>query len=207
MYRLVKSVAFLAAVPWLSACTTERATSPIRTATEQLLISTAADRAAEKLADQIMPNIRAYLETDLINAPDASYAALAIRDRLLRRGVQLVDDKSMADAVIEVRIGALSTDETSIFLGTPSLPLPTLPGYTTTGVLLPALNVFKRARAQATAKFAATGYDPKTGKLIVATEPQYGYSQKVDWAVLFFFSWTNQDYLDPEQPHRGAFGQ
>jgi hypothetical protein len=181
----------------LAACTTERATSPMRTATEQLLISTAADRAAEKLAEQIMPNIRAFLETDPFGVPDASYAALAIRDRFLRRGVQLVNDKSMADAVIEVRIGALSTDENSIFLGTPELPLPTLPAYTANTVLVPALNLFKRAKTQATAKFAATGYDPKTGKLVVATEPQYGYSQKVDWAVLLLFSWTDQDYLEP----------
>src|SRR5689334_17444926 len=112
-WRLVKGFALLASAVWLSGCTTERATSPMRTATEQ-----------------IMPNIRAFLETDLIGAPDASYAALAIRDRFLRRGVQLVDDKTMADAVIEVRIGALSTDESSIFIGTPELPLPVLPGYT-----------------------------------------------------------------------------
>jgi hypothetical protein len=195
--RLVAGFALLASAVWLSACMTERATSPIRSATEQLLISTAADRAAEKLAEQIMPNIKAFLETDLIGVPDASYAALAIRDRFLRRGVQLVDDKSMADAVIEVRIAALSTDESSIFIGTPSLPLPTLPGYTATGVLLPALNLFKRATTQATAKFAATGYDSKTGKLVVATDPQYGFSHKVDWAVLFLFSWTNQDFIEP----------
>ena len=176
----------------------------MRTATEQLLISAAADRAAEKLADQIMPNIRAFVETDLSVSPDSSYAALAIRDRFLRRGVQLVDDRSMADAVIEVRIGALSTDESSIFLGTPELPLPTVPGYTTSSVLLPALNLFKRAKTQATAKFAATGYDPRTGKLIVATEPQFGYSQKIDWAVLLLFSWTDQDFLDPERPKGNA---
>jgi len=202
MYRQLAAIFVVSAsAVWLGACTTERATSPIRTATEQLLISTAADRAAEKLADQIMPNIRAFLETDLIGVPDASYAALAIRDRFLRRGILLVDDKSMADAVIEVRVGALSTDERSIFLGTPELPIPTVPGYTTTSVLLPSLNLFKRATTQATAKFAATGYDPKTGKLIVATDPQYGYSHKVDWAVLLLFSWTDQDYLDPQQ-HR-----
>ena len=198
--RFATRFAFLVSALWLAGCTTERATSPMRTATEQLLISTAADRAAEKLAEQIMPNIRAYLETDLIGTPDASYASLAIRDRFLRRGVQLVDDKSMADAVIEVRIGALSTDERSVFLGTPELPLPTLPGYTTSSVLVPALNLFKRATTLATAKFAATGYDPKTGKLIVATEPQFGYSHKVDWAVLLLFAWTNQDYLETTGP-------
>jgi hypothetical protein len=106
----------------------------------------------------------------------------------------------MADAVIEVRIGALSTDESSIYLGTPDIPLPVVPGYTASGVLLPALVLFKRAESEATAKFAATGYDQKTGKLIVTTDPQFGYSHKVDWGVLLFFSWTNADYLDPQRP-------
>ena len=49
---------------FLAGCTTQRATSPQRTATEELLISTAADRAAEKLADGIPTNIKVYLDTN-----------------------------------------------------------------------------------------------------------------------------------------------
>jgi len=172
----------------------------MQTATEQLLISTAADRAAEKLAEQLPQNIKAYLELGQIATPDASYAAFAIRDRMLRHGLLLVDDRSMADAVIDVRIGALSTDENSVYVGTPDIPLPVVPGVTASSVLLPALVLFKRAKSEATAKFAATGYDPKTGKLVATTDPQYGYSHKIDWGVLLFFSWTNQDYLDPQHP-------
>src|SRR5689334_8369238 len=93
----------------LTGCIAERATSPLRTATEELLISTAADRAADKLAEQIPANIRAYLDA-YIDAPDGIYATRAIRDRLLRRGIVLADDRAAADVVIEVRSGALSTD-------------------------------------------------------------------------------------------------
>jgi len=168
----------------------------MRTATEQLLISTAADRAAAKLAEQIPPNIKAYLDTGYINAPDANYATLAIRDQFLRRGVLVVNDRAAADAIIEIRVGALSTDENSVFLGTPDIPLPLVPGVTAGSVVVPALNLFKRAESKATAKFAATGYDVKTGRIVVATDPQYGYSEKVDWAILLFFSWTNTDYLE-----------
>src|SRR5258706_8553266 len=95
----------------LTGCVAERATSPARTATEQLLISTAADRAAEKLAEQIPANIKVQLTTGFVSATDENYAAFAIRDRLRRRGIVLVDDKLMADAVVEVRAGSLSTDE------------------------------------------------------------------------------------------------
>ena len=189
--------ALLALSLLLAGCVAERATSPLRTATEQLLISTAADRAAEKLAEQIPTNIRVFLDTAYIEAPDASYASRAIKDRFLRRGIALADDRASADAVIEVRAGALSTDEKITSLGTPQLTLPVIPGVAGyNGFPIPAINLFKKADTRATAKFAATGYDPKTGKLVVATDPQYGYSQKTDWVVLLFFSWTNEDFSE-----------
>jgi hypothetical protein len=182
----------------IGGCVVERVTNPARTATEELLISTAADRAAERLADQVPVNVKVLLGTSSVAAADERYAASAIRDRLLRRGVSLVDDKASADMIIEVRMGALSTDESSIFLGTPQLQLPAVPGVATTGIPLPTLNIFKRTETTAVAKFAATGYDAKTGQLVVATEPQFGYSEKVDWVILFLLSWTNADYLEEE---------
>jgi len=182
---------------FLSGCISERATSPLRTATEELLVSSAADRAADKLAQQIPANIRAYLDA-YIDAPDGIYATRAIRDRLLRRGIALSDDRATADVVIEVRSGALSTDEKTILLGTPQLTVPIVPGVatTTSGFAVPAINLFKKADTRATAKFAATGYDTRTGKLVVTTDPQYGYSHKTDWVILLFISWTDADFLD-----------
>ena len=122
---------------FLAGCTTQRATSPQRTATEELLISTAADRAAEKLADGIPTNIKVYLDTNYLSGPDANYAALSIKDRFLRHGVTLVADKALADAVVEVRAGALSTDEHSLFLGTPDFPLPVVSGVTGQTLIIP----------------------------------------------------------------------
>ena len=78
----------------------------MRTATEQLLISTAADRAAEKLAEQVPPNIKAYLETAEVATPDASYAEFVIKDRLLRRGVLLVADPQEQGGVVIVQTPA-----------------------------------------------------------------------------------------------------
>lgn len=179
----------------LGGCAVERVSTPGRTATEELLISAAADRAAAGLAEQVPPNVKVLLGTVSVAAVDERYATFAIRDRLIRRGVILVDDRASADMVIEVRMGALSTDERSTFLGTPQLQLPAVPGVATTGIPLPSLNIFKRTETKAVAKFAATGYDAKTGEMVVATEPQLGYSQKVDWVILFLLSWTNSDHL------------
>jgi hypothetical protein len=182
----------------LAGCAAERATSPARTATEELLISSAADRAAEKLAEQIPVGLKVLLGTTSVASVDERYATAAIRDRFMRRGVILVDDKASADMVIEVRTGALSTDERSVTLGTPQIQLPAVPGVASTGIPVPSLSVFRRNQTKATAKFEAIGYDPKTGQLVVATEPQYGHSEKIDWTLLFLLSWTRSDYLETE---------
>jgi hypothetical protein len=199
----ISTSAILLSTLMLASCAVDRATSPARTATEELLISSAADRAAEKLAEQVPVNIKVLLGTTSVASVDERYATAAIRDRLLRRGVILVDEKSSADLVVEVRTGALSTDERSVYVGTPPIQLPAVPGVATTGIPLPSLSVFKRSATTATAKFEAIGYDAKTGQLVVATEPQYGHSEKVDWTLLFLLSWTNSDYL-PEEPVPGG---
>ena len=36
-------------------------------------------------------------------------------------------------------------------------------------------------------------YDNKTGKLIVSTDPAYGFSRENDGTVLIFFSWRKND--------------
>src|SRR5258705_3883803 len=197
MSREPEKAVLLALTLLLGGCVAERATSPAHTATEQLLISTAADRAAEKLAEQIPANIRVLLDTTYIDAADGGYALLAIKDRFLRRGIALADDRASADAILEARAGALSTDEKITSLGTPQLTVPIIPGVAGyNGFPVPAINLFKKAHTKPAAKIAATGYDPKTGKLVVATDPQYGYSQKTDWVVLLFFTWTNEDFSE-----------
>ena len=39
------------------------------------------------------------------------------------------------------------------------------------------------------AKFVATGYDAKSGKLIASSDPQYDFSHQTNHTVLLFFSW------------------
>jgi hypothetical protein len=61
------------------------------------------------------------------------------------------------------------------------------------GVLIPPLSLYSENEARGAAKFAASIYDPKIGKLIVSTDPTYGFSQEDDGVVLFFFSWRSND--------------
>ncbi len=170
----------------LAGCTTVRATSPARSSQELLLISTAADKAAEALAQQVPSNITAWVDPSGFAAEDQQYGLATIEDALLRHGVALVADRSKADAVILPRSGMLSTDERSTLVGVPALPTPF-------GVSAPPLSLYSENNYKGAAKFAASVYDQKTGKLIVSTNPAYGFSREDDIVALFFFTWRHND--------------
>ena len=119
----------------------------------------------------------------------------AIRNQFLRQGLDLVDDKKDAQAVVTVASGALSTDQKSLLIGIPQLTLPFLP--VGNSVTVPEVALFKTAQDKGVAKFVATSYDTKTGKLISSTEPQYGFSHQTNHTVLLFFSWETGDLVPP----------
>jgi hypothetical protein len=171
---------------FLAGCTVDGLTSPARTATEELPIFTVADQAATKLDEQIAPHLKIFLDTTSINAPDASYATLAIRERLLRQGSALIEDKAWADAEVQVRSAQFRPTSTAFFSARRNSRFP-LFRASRQRLFSGAVDRFVQTIADSTAKFAATGYDPKTGQLVLATDPQYGYSHKIEWAFLLFF--------------------
>ena len=179
----------------LCACSTNRSTAPARTATEELLISTAADRAASRLSPGVPPGTKVYLDTKYFQGYDQGYAIGAIRDRLLRDGLALVDNADKADAIIFVRAGALSTDEHSVLIGIPQLQFPFLP--VGNSITVPEIALFKTSESKGVAKFAMTGYDARTGKRISSSDPQYGFSHQTNHKIMLFFSWRDGDLFPP----------
>src|SRR5262249_56835773 len=105
-------------------CWPARETEPARTATEQLMISTAVDRAVDRLNLKIPAGTKLWVDAANFDGYDQKYAVGAIRDRLLREGAGLVADRGQADAVVEIRAGALSTDSDDLLIGLPSMVLP-----------------------------------------------------------------------------------
>ena len=181
----------LAAVS-LGGCTTLRDTEPPRTANEQLLISTAADHAADRLALHIPAGGKVFVDTSNFDAIDAKYAIGTLRDRLAKQGAKLVADRKDADTVVELRSGALSINQRSLLVGLPAIPIPIpLAGTVTT----PEIAFYKRSEDRGVAKFAATALDAKQGSLTASADPAYGFSHRTTWVVLFFISWTDEDIL------------
>ncbi len=191
--RLFTVLALMMAVP---ACTTVRESSPQHTATEQLLISTAVDRAVERMKLNIPEGTKVFLAGDQLEGSDGKYATAAIRDHLLRRGARLVVDRGKADAVVEVRAGALSVDDRQMLVGTQGFNVP-IPFAGQFG--FPEIALYKEKERLGVAKLAAVGYSVPEGKLIDSTGPRFGYSHQNEQVLLFFFSWRSSD-LPADQP-------
>lgn len=168
------------------------------------MISTAADRAAAALAAQIPANITAYVDLSEFSAEDQAYGIATINDALLRHGVRLVSDRSKAEAVIVPRAGVLSTDEKQVLFGLPALPFPTPVGAAP--ISTPSISFYRNDTVNGIAKFAASVYDPNTGRLILSTDPAYGFSHASQGVALFLFSWRTDDSdidLANRQPRAG----
>jgi len=196
MMRATLTVVGLLGVAFaLGACTTANDTIPARSATEQLIISTAADRSIEQINFGVPNGAKTFVESH-IEGPDAKYALGAIRDRLIRQGALPVADRGAADWIVEVRAGALSTDQSATLFGLPSFdaPIP-LTGATKT----PEVAIFKRARRVGIAKLAATSY-PAKGGAVVSSGPVYGYSQATKWTLLVLISWSEDDFSPASKP-------
>ncbi|HVO03930.1 MAG TPA: DUF6655 family protein [Candidatus Cybelea sp.] len=173
----------------LAGCSLDRTTDPQRTATEELLISTAADRAAENMALDLGPTRKAFLDATNFEGLDSKYAIGAIRSSLLKHGTHFVQDKKDADTIVEIRSGALGIDKDGTLVGIPSfnLPIP-LAGQLQT----PEIAFYKFEEQQGIAKFGATAYDAKDGHFIAESTPPLGRSHLQKHVVLIV-SWTNDD--------------
>jgi hypothetical protein len=175
----------------LAACSTVNDTAPQRSATEEMLISTAADRAAEKLTLALPKKDKVFVDASNVDGTDAKYAVATIRAHLLQKGIRLVDDKKAAHTIVELRAGALSIDKSQNLIGIPSFNIP-IP-LSTTPLSTPEVALYKNDDQKGVAKFAIIAYDAKQGKLISSEVPQYGYSHKTKRTVLIFFTWTDND--------------
>jgi hypothetical protein len=182
-------------------CTTIRDTQPKETATEQLLLSTAVDRAVAQLDLHIPPGSRIYFDTSEFEAQDAAkYTLGTIENRLLQDGAKLADSKANADLVLAPRAGALAIDQDTFLIGIPSynIPIP-LAGALST----PEIALYKRAEEKGVAKFAVTGYGAKDGALRASAGPSYGYSHDVTWVVAIVISWNRDDLIPVPDRDKG----
>jgi hypothetical protein len=179
----------------LSACATATETHPFRTATEQLLVTQAAEAAAKQLVVPIKSGDRVFLDTVNFTGEGSAYAASAIREALARQGAVLASDRNASDVTVEVRLAALSIDQMNRLLGMPSLTLPI--STTLTTATIPELSLYSRRDRTGVAEFAAFAYETRTGKLIGKPLHFAGETRLRSHKLMMVLSWGEQE-MHPE---------
>jgi len=185
-----RAVVFALAAVLTGGCTAVRTSDPARTATEQLLISTAADHAMQSQSLDMFAGKKVFLDVSYFDSYDPKYAMGTIRDALSRAGARLQENITNSDIVIEACAGALSTDSSTWLLGIPSTGVPTLVGGT---FEIPEIAPYKASFDRGVARILLLAYGTKSREHIYSSGALDGKSYKNDYKLLWVISWTSTD--------------
>lgn len=178
---------WLALAAGLTGCGTYRESAPPRTATEQLLISTAADTALESLDFPWLRAKRVTLDDKYFDSYDKGYVVSLFRERLSASGALLV--QTNAEVIVEIRSGALSVNNAEMLLGLPAM---TLPVPLTGPVPTPEVALYSRRTAKAYAKFALFAYERASSRYLRSLGPMEGTAYFRLYKALIV-SWKRSD--------------
>ncbi len=161
-YSVIATLALLA--PLFAGCGTTRQTDTNRTATEQLLVSDAIDRAVQSLNLQTLSGQSVYFdESKLGDVVDKNYLTSSLRQSLLANGCSLRDKREDADFVVEARAGAVGTDRSDLLFGLPSMNVPQIALVQPVAAVIPEIPIAKRKDQRGIAKIAVFAYHRQTG--------------------------------------------
>ncbi len=167
----------------------QRMTQPARSVGEQLLLSTAIDRALSELDMEAIGRLKGfkvYLSTTYLKALDQEYLIGSLRDLLFSSGVLVVDDPEQAQMIVEVRSGANSLDSATVTAGIAedqALPNP----VTGAPVALPELALFKKENNVSVTTVALVAYRADTRVHVFSSGTLLGGAYDRHYQILGLF--------------------
>jgi hypothetical protein len=153
----------------LAGCGTTRSTDTSRTATEQLLISDAVDRAVSEINFRVLAGRKVYFDPQYLkvaNADDNQYLTSTLRQHLLASGCVLSEKREDAEYVVEARTGAVGTDRHDLLYGLPATNLGTISPVPGVPAAIPEFPFAKRTSQRGVAKLAVFAYERDSGEPI-----------------------------------------
>jgi hypothetical protein len=182
-----------------------------------LLMSQAATEAVGKLSAEALRDRGVFVDgsyflpsiRDKDTRGDHLFLIGEVRARLLREGVRLVEDRSKAEIVVEVRSGVLGIDKQNLLVGLPSVTLPGLGGGATTGIAgdaliaTPEIAIIKNIKQDGVVSVAIVAFWADTGELVSTSGPFYGRTYRDDWWFFGYGPRTSGDIANVQrQPAR-----
>jgi hypothetical protein len=149
----------------VAGCGTTRWSDTARTATEQLIISTAIDRAIDNIDFRPLAGKYVYLDQQYLECVDKSYVVSTLRQHMLAEGCVLTADAASADYVVEARSGAVGTEHHDVLVGIPAISVPSA-GVTGMPSAIPEIPFAKTTAQKGIAKIACFAYNRETGQAV-----------------------------------------
>lgn len=184
----------------LSGCVTNKTTDPARTATEQLLLSTATDRALQSADLEAFANRKVFLDATYFDSYDSKYVIGTIRDALSRAGALLKDNVTNSDIIVEPRSGALSIDNSDLLFGIPNMAVPV---PLADPLAIPELAFYKSEKQFSTAKIALLAFAKESGAHVYSSGSLGGESYDKHYKLLFI-SWVRTDIPEKQKNAKKA---
>lgn len=174
----------------LAGCSTLRTTDPPRTATEQFLLNEATRKSIKQLTatplrDRLVFVDQAYSVRGEYAAPELLFMVAELRAMLLQAGARLTNDRSVADAIVEVRVVGIGIDRLETLFGIPSMAL-TSDSTANVPLLTPELAIVKRLRQNGYASIAYVAYWRTSGEIVTNSGPYVGRTEREDFWILGF---------------------
>lgn len=196
-----KSLLCLALIAGVSGCTTVKESSPPRTATEEILLSTASDRGLENTNEfPWLKGKKVFVEDKYFESYDKGQAVGLIRERLSAGGALLVKTDDKADFIVEIRSGVLSMDVEDFLIGIPAMAVPIpLAGTLPT----PELALYKSKCYDSLAKFSLFGYERASGQHVESSTQAPGRAY-LHFHKVLFVPWRRTDVPELPGHHKKA---
>lgn len=160
-------------------CTTMKESDTSRTGVEQLLISSATDRALDKVDLKPIAGAKVFVEPKYLECVDKNYVLVSIRQRLLEHRCALVEKADEAEVILEVGSGGVGTDRTEMFVGIPEIPLPP-----PSPISLPKISMLSRTKSMGTAKLVVVAYEAKTKVPLINSGYALARADHQNWNVM-----------------------
>lgn len=145
----------------IAGCASTKTSNTSRTAMEQLLISNAVDQSLNRVDFQPLAGRSVFLDTSYVDCVDKNYIIASSRDRILQADAKLVGKAEDAEVIVEVRTGAVGTDQSETYVGVPELALPgPIP------VAIPQLKLWSKSTQTGTAKIGLVAYEAKSRQML-----------------------------------------
>jgi hypothetical protein len=161
-----------------SGCATIKQSDTARTGVEQLLISSAVDRALDQIDLSPLRGSKVFVDPQYLDCVDKNYVFISLNQRLLAIGATLAAKAEEGDIVLQVGSGGVGTDRHDLFVGITEIPLPP-----PSPIAIPQFSLFDRSRANGTAKLCVIAFNAKTRAPIINSGVVLARSDYKTWKL------------------------